>query len=200
MMQETDRNLNIMNETKPTMTVFAGTNGAGKSTLSMQMRDWLGELVDPDQIARELKPDNPRSADLSAGREAVKRIRSLIKIGADFAIETTLSGSFALKHMQIAKESNYEIVVYYIGLEDVQMHIDRVASRVEQGGHWIAEEDIRFRYGQSLQNLKPALAIADQVIIIDNTYEPLIVAELVHGKLVYCADGVPNWAQSVVVK
>ncbi|MEW4370991.1 hypothetical protein [Paenibacillus kandeliae] len=57
-----------MNEIKPTMTVFAGTNRAGKSTLSMQMRDWLGELVDPDQIARELKPDNPRSADLSAGR------------------------------------------------------------------------------------------------------------------------------------
>ncbi|WFA83950.1 hypothetical protein [Paenibacillus amylolyticus] len=50
------------------------------------------------------------------------------------------------------------------------MHIDRVASRVEQGGHWIAEEDIRYRYGQSLKNLKPALAIADQVIIIDNTF------------------------------
>lgn len=189
-----------MNETKPTMTVFAGTNGAGKSTLSMQMRDWLGELVDPDQIARELKPYNPRSADLSAGREAVKRIRSLIQTGANFAIETTLSGSFVLKHMQIAKESNYEIVVYYIGLEDVQMHIDRVASRVEQGGHWIAEEDIRFRYGQSLLNLKPALDIADQVIIIDNTYEPLIVAELVQGKVVYCADEIPNWANSVVVR
>ncbi|WP_405142760.1 hypothetical protein MHI48_00980 [Paenibacillus sp. FSL H7-0942] len=70
-----------MSETRPVMTVFAGTNGAGKSTLSMQMREWLGELVDPDQIARELKPENPRSADLSAGREAVKRIRSLIKSG-----------------------------------------------------------------------------------------------------------------------
>ncbi|WP_336766018.1 zeta toxin family protein [Paenibacillus sp. USHLN196] len=162
-----------MSETKPVMTVFAGTNGAGKSTLSMQMREWLGELVDPDQIARELKPEDPRSADLSAGREAVKRIRSLIKNGENFAIETTLSGSFVLKHMQIAKENSYEIVVYYIGLEDVQMHIDRV----EQGGHWIAEEDIRYRFGQSLKNLKPALSIADQVIIIDNTYEPLIVAE-----------------------
>ncbi|MGW9127751.1 hypothetical protein ACWGPW_22430 [Paenibacillus chitinolyticus] len=43
------------------------------------MREWLGELIDPDQIARELKPDNPRGADLSAGREAVRRIRSLIQ-------------------------------------------------------------------------------------------------------------------------
>lgn len=46
------------------------------------------------------------------------------------------------------------------------MHIDRLASRVEQGGHWIAEEDIRYRYGESLKNLKPALAIGDQVIIM----------------------------------
>lgn len=61
------------------MTVFAGTNGAGKSTISLHMKEWLGELIDPDQIARELKPDDPRGADLSAGREAVKRIRSLIQ-------------------------------------------------------------------------------------------------------------------------
>lgn len=188
-----------MNETKPIMTVFAGTNGAGKSTLSMQMREWLGELVDPDQIARELKPEDPRSADLSAGREAVKRIRSLIKSGKNFAIETTLSGSFVLKHMQIAKDNSYEIILYYIGLEDVQMHIDRVASRVEQGGHWIAEDDIRFRYGQSLQNLKPALAIADQVIIIDNTYEPLIVAEIMQGNLIYCVESIPSWSSPVLV-
>jgi predicted ABC-type ATPase len=134
MQPENGRNLNIMSDTKPIMTVFAGTNGAGKSTISLQMREWLGELIDPDQIARELKPNDPRGADLSAGREAVKRIRSLIKRSQHFAIETTLSGTFVLKHMQIAKENGYDIVMYYIGLQDVQMHIDRVASRVEQGG------------------------------------------------------------------
>lgn len=100
--------------------------------------------------------------------------------------------------MEIAKENSYEIVVYYIGLEDVQMHIDRVASRVEQGGHWIAEEDIRYRYGQSLKNLIPALAIADQVIIIDNTYEPLIVAEIIQGNLIYCVESIPAWANPVL--
>lgn len=189
-----------MNDTRPIMTVFAGTNGAGKSTISLQMREWLGELVDPDQIARELKPDDPRGADLSAGREAVKRIRSLIKGGHPFAIETTLSGTFVLKHMQIAKDAGYKIVMYYIGLQDVQMHIDRVASRVEQGGHWIAEEDIRFRYGQSLQNLKPALAIAEQVTIIDNTYEPSIVAEIINGNLLYCVESIPDWSRTVLVR
>ncbi|MCM3135882.1 hypothetical protein M3629_24235 [Paenibacillus polysaccharolyticus] len=78
------------------------------------------------------------------------------------------------------------------------MHIDRVASRVEQGGHWIAEEDIRYRYGQSLKNPKPALAIADQVIIIDNTYELLIVAEIIQGNLIYCVESIPAWANPVL--
>lgn len=49
-----------MNSLKPIMTVFAGTNGAGKSTISLQMRDFVGEVVDPDQIAIRLIPENPR--------------------------------------------------------------------------------------------------------------------------------------------
>lgn len=80
------------------------------------------------------------------------------------------------------------------------MHIDRVASRVEQGGHWIAEEDIRFRYGQPLQNLKPALDIAYQVIIIDNTYVPSIIAEMVHGKLIFCVESIPAWSENAIIE
>ncbi|GIO86100.1 hypothetical protein J25TS5_30320 [Paenibacillus faecis] len=187
-----------MNSHKPVMTIFAGTNGAGKSTISLQMREFIGEVVDPDQIAIRLNPQNPRSADLSAGKEAIKRIRSLINSKNHFAVETTLSGTFYLRHMQLAKEEGYEIVIYYIGLQDVQMHIDRVASRVEQGGHWIAEEDIRWRYGQSLQNLKPAVRITDQLIIIDNTFEPTIIAEIRNNQLIYKIEQAPNWSKNVL--
>ncbi|MCM3786427.1 hypothetical protein M3231_26160 [Neobacillus mesonae] len=188
----------MTSNSKPVMTVFAGTNGAGKSTLSWQMREWIGEVVDPDQIALRLNPEDPRSADMSAGKEAIKKIRNLIHIKGSFAVETTLSGTFYLRHMQLAKEKDYEIVMYYIGLQDVQMHIDRVASRVEQGGHWISEEDIRWRYGQSLQNLQPAIEIADQVIIIDNTYEPVIVADIQQNQLIYKTNQVPEWSKSVI--
>lgn len=180
------------------MTIFAGTNGAGKSTISLQMREFIGEVVDPDQIAMRLNSEDPRSADLSAGKEAIKRIRALIHSNNHFAVETTLSGTFFLRHMQLAKEKGYAIVMYYIGLQDVQMHIDRVASRVEQGGHWIAEEDIRWRYGQSLQNLKPAVSIADQLIIIDNTFEPTIIAEIRQNQLIYQTNQIPSWSKSVL--
>ncbi|MNC40018.1 Zeta toxin [compost metagenome] len=180
------------------MTVFAGTNGAGKSTISFQMRDYVGTIIDPDQIAKRINPEDPRSADLSAGREAVKQIRELIGRKEKFAIETTLSGSFVLRHMKTAKEQGYKVVMYYIGLQDVQMHIDRVASRVEQGGHWIAEEDIRWRYGQSLSNLMPAMEISDEVTIIDNTSEPEVVAEIKRSQISFCRDEIPTWARGAL--
>lgn len=85
-------------------------------------------------------------------------------------------------------------MLYYIGLLDVQMHIDRVSSRVEQGGHWISERDIRWRYGHSLQNLEPALKIANEVILIDNTDQPIIIAELENNRLIHAIDAPPAWA------
>ncbi|WP_246281385.1 hypothetical protein [Saccharibacillus qingshengii] len=84
----------MSNELGPVMTVFAGTNGAGKSTISLQMQEWIGEVVDPDQIAMRLNPNDPRSADLTAGKEAIRRIRALIAAKQNFTVETTLSGTF----------------------------------------------------------------------------------------------------------
>ena len=54
------------------MTVFAGTNGAGKSTISFQLRYYVGTIIDPDQIAKRINPEDPRSADLSAGLRSCK--------------------------------------------------------------------------------------------------------------------------------
>ncbi|MNO26438.1 hypothetical protein D3C76_162920 [compost metagenome] len=33
---------------------------------------YVGIIIDPDQIAKRVNPEDPRSADLSAGREVVK--------------------------------------------------------------------------------------------------------------------------------
>lgn len=106
-----------MGSARLVMTVFAGTNDAGKSTISQQMKEMVGIIIDPDAIAKSLNPNHPREVDLSAGREAVKQIRELISHKQNFAIETTLSGSFALRHMKIAKEHGYWLALYYIGLQ-----------------------------------------------------------------------------------
>jgi len=43
--------------------------------------------------------------------------------------------------------------MWYVGLEDPERNVARVAARVARGGHAIPEETIRARYPRSLENL-----------------------------------------------
>jgi len=178
----------------PELYVFAGCNGAGKSTLIEHYGQVFGIVVNPDLIAKNLNPSNPRSADLSAGKEAIRIIRECLGKHQSFAMETTLSGQYVIRQMSTAKAAGYKVYFYYIGLQNVQMHIDRVKTRVLEGGHYIAPSDIIRRYAESLRNLKAALGQADVAVILDNSrdeYEVLL--EMENGRITYKASLLPNW-------
>jgi predicted ABC-type ATPase len=70
-----------------------------------------------------------------------------------FCQETTLTGKTIFKNISEAKDRGYKIVMHYVGVESVDISLQRVAERVRRGGHGIPEEDIRRRYDVSLQNL-----------------------------------------------
>lgn len=178
----------------PEFYVFAGCNGAGKSTLIEHYGQSFGIVVNPDLIAKNLNPPNPRNADLSAGKEAIRRIRECLAGHRSFAMETTLAGQYVIKQMSAAKAMGYKVYFYYIGLQNVQMHIDRVKTRVLEGGHYIAPSDIIRRYAESLRNLEAALRQADVVVILDNSrdeYEVLL--EMENGRIAYKASLLPSW-------
>ncbi|NOU69309.1 hypothetical protein GC096_35420 [Paenibacillus sp. LMG 31461] len=178
----------------PEMTVFAGCNGAGKSTLIDHYGDTFDNLINPDLYARVINPENPRKADLAAGKLALKAIRDCLENRKSLAVETTLSSDFYLKRMQEAREKGYRIIFYYIGLQDVQMHIDRVRTRVIEGGHFIATSDILRRYDTSLSNLKKAISLADYAVVLDNSdrsLRTLLVFE--HGIVMSQTQHWPAW-------
>lgn len=176
-----------------TMTVFAGTNGAGKSTISRELADRVGVVVDAEAIAKELNPENPESAIVSAGREALRRIGHCISEKCNFSLETTLSGKYALQQMLNAKEQGFQVSLFYVGLDDVELHVLRVAERVRKGGHYIAEEDIRRRYIRSLTHLGQAIALADQTNIIDNTQVLRNILKIEKGQIRYRSKDIPSW-------
>ena len=110
-----------MDAAKPKAVFFTGTNGSGKSTMRESMlKD--GEFsqdfvhIDPDKIAREINPDDPRSVDMEAGRLAIGQFKQAIAEKHSFSMETTLTGSSVLGRMKKAKEAGYEIEVYHVGL------------------------------------------------------------------------------------
>jgi predicted ABC-type ATPase len=76
----------------PNLYIIAGCNGAGKTTASFTiLPDMLNckEFVNADSIAAGLSPFNPESVAFEAGRLMLNRIYELLKLGVDFAFETT---------------------------------------------------------------------------------------------------------------
>lgn len=133
--------------------ILAGANGSGKSTISKVLLPAEGLVyVNPDDIARELNPDNPLAVRIEAGREALHRIDSLIENGESFAIESTLSGNAYVKVIERVKTLGYTVVIAYIFVDSPEVCIRRIEERVRNGGHFVPAEDVKRRYARSKKN------------------------------------------------
>ena len=86
-------------------------------------------------------------------------------------METTLAGKHYLQMMLDARARHFEIVLVYIGTENVELNLARIRDRVLAGGHDLPEEDVRRRYKRSFGNLTTAIQRADHTILFDNSTE-----------------------------
>ena len=77
-------------------------------------------------------------ANFTAGREVLRRVEKCILTQRDFSVETTLAGGNAVRQMKVAKNHDFEITLYYVGLSNVDLHISRVAARVRAGTAMVA--------------------------------------------------------------
>lgn len=185
-----------MNAPKPTLTIIAGANGVGKSTFTRATSEALQVIViDPDAEARRVQPDNPEAAAIAGGRQAIKRARAYLENNQSFAVETTLSGNTYLRMMAEAKRRGWQVNLIYVGVDNVQNSIERVAQRVAAGGHNVPEADIRRRYARSLANLPMAIQQADYASIFDNStrvgYRKILTIE--NGKVTEQVSELPEW-------
>jgi predicted ABC-type ATPase len=121
----------------PWMWLLAGPNGAGKSSCSALLFNLAGtitEIVNPDEIARELQPEAPERAALQAGRAARRRLDELLRTRPSFAVETTLSGQLHLQDVSRAKNDGWNVGLVYVGLSSPLLAVKRVRQRSLPGG------------------------------------------------------------------
>lgn len=155
---------------RPVMVIVAGANGSGKSSNTVQFVKQGYDVIDPDRIARNLSPNAPEKAALSAGKAAINRAKENIQNGVSFSIETTLSSKGVYQRLvDSAKAQNYNVKLAYISTESPHINISRVQERVNNGGHHVPENDIVRRYHRSLENVKSFYDQADEVCFIDNS-------------------------------
>jgi len=128
------------------------------------------EFVNADEIAKGLSPFNPESVAIAAGKLMLQRMNDLLSEGIDFAFETTLASKCYAKFIRHAQEKGYFATLLYFWLPTPEQAIDRVAMRVQGGGHNIPEEVIRRRYAHGIRNLTTLyIPICDYWAIFDNS-------------------------------
>jgi predicted ABC-type ATPase len=183
----------------PKFTLIAGTNGAGKTTVTSTRVDTFAgtPILDPDAIEKSIQSHLGESSSMAAGRIALKQAEEYLRDGTSFSIETTLSGKSYLNMMRRAKALGFEIELFYIGTGSVEINLERIAKRVAGGGHDIPEETVRRRYERSLENLLPAIHLADRTILYDNSIRFRFVG-IVEGLESAWKPPVPKWTAALI--
>ena len=144
----------IEDSTEKQLIVVGGPNGSGKTTLALEIvAEKEITYISADNIAYELNPENPENVRIRAGKEFFRRLDSTIQLKENILIESTLSGKTLVPILKQCKNKHhYSVVVVFIFVSNVDFCAERIAIRVQKGGHDVPLEDIKRRFHRSLKN------------------------------------------------
>lgn len=160
--------------------IIAGPNGAGKTTFAREFLPTDAELpnfVNADLIAAGLSPFAPDLAAFKAGRLMLEAIADYAKRGESFSFETTLSGLTYAQMIPMWRSSGYLVKLIFLSLPNVGIALERVATRVIQGGHNVPEEVIRRRFTQGMKNFEHYKMLVDSWQLYDNSGAPTVLLD-----------------------
>jgi predicted ABC-type ATPase len=200
---------------KPVLYVLAGVNGAGKSSVGGHLLTQAGlSWFNPDTYARELVRQqglDQAAANAAAWQEGVRRLDAAVASGSSYAFETTLGGRTLVQKL-VEASATHDVLVWFCGLRDAELHLARVQLRVTQGGHDIAEERIRQRWHTSRQNLIGLMPHLSQLSVFDNSASAAVGEPIPDPRLLLRMDAghlafpltpeqvrqTPDWAKPLV--
>ena len=96
----------------------------------------------------------------------------------------------------------YTVVLCFVGLESAALSRERVALRVNEGGHDVPTSKLATRFARTLDNLVRAVVTLPYVLIFDNsvpTQPYRLVAEYQEGNLTRGGENPPEWFKALVL-
>jgi predicted ABC-type ATPase len=130
----------------------------------------VSPFVNADLIAGGLSPLRPDLAALAAGRLFLAELDRLAKLRADFAFETTMSGLAHVQRLKRWQAAGYRVEIIFLRLPSPRLALSRVAARVKQGGHDVADEDVLRRFDRGWRNFEKVYGpLADSWTVYDNS-------------------------------
>ncbi len=180
------------------MIVLAGANGTGKSTLyaTRVAPNFSGPFINADNIQRDELGDASPHAAYEAARIAADRRQAFLSRGEDFVTETVFSHPSKLDLIFEARANDFDIFLMHIGVDSPDISVERVAARVEEGGHPVPEDKIRARYARNGRFIRQAVLAADRGFIYDNSLlnvSPKRRLIFTNGSLTSAHPDLPSW-------
>ncbi len=143
-------------DNQPQIYIIAGPNGAGKTSFAENfLPDFVDcrEFLNADLIAAGLSPFAPETQAIRASQLLLERVHRLVDERRSFSFETTLSGRSYRQMIPRWTQAGFRVTLFFLWLPSADLAVERVAVRVQQGGHNIPEPDIRRRFSRGLHNL-----------------------------------------------
>jgi len=164
----------------PRLFIVAGPNGSGKSLFSASITKIKSEVFDGDKHLAILKKSFPEIGSdvlldrVSDGLFVEAKNEAIFKKG-NFAFETNFVADDPLFSMRQFQNAGYEVHLIFLGMNSIEECIQRVSSRVKEGGHKVPEASIIHNYKTGYKNLYKYYAEFDSVTLIDN---PIAIDEI----------------------
>ena len=172
------------------------------------------DYLNPDDAAARIRVAKPHLSEAEANSQAwnqgTRLLQRAITERLNFAFETTLGGNTIPALLNSALSTGLEVRIWYVGLSSVELHIARVRTRVEKGGHSIPEQTIRERFDRSRLNLIRLLLRLTELLVYDNSNEadpdvgerpePRLLLHMASGKIIGSCDLqlIPEWAKPIL--
>ncbi len=157
-------------------------------------------FINADQIARNLNADDAEGHSYEAATAAMTLFKKFINEGRSFCYETVFSHPSKVEFISQAKAAGYEVILVYIHLVG-DLHELRVMQRVSGGGHNVDRDKIRPRVKRTLQLVKAAAPLVDELLLFDNSSAEQPFLTIVHRKgdmLDTYVAPMPEWAVEIL--
>lgn len=181
---------------KPLAVILAGHNGSGKSTMWRRhlSPSFQIPLVNADRMMLSILPEAEgdgklvkwaqqlRDTDESWMKVAQKGVEAFVgqamARGVPFAMETvfsyweempdgTVKSKIDLIHQM--QQAGYFVLLFFVGLSNVQLSIGRVVTRIAEGGHAVEVDKLLDRFPRTQKAIAAASSVADATIFTDNS-------------------------------
>ncbi len=179
----------------PFFYIVAGPNGVGKSTASFQYLPKGIELINSDDIARQirLKQTHQEVVQQMTNDESQRRIQQHLQNRESFAVETNLHEIETWHYFLAIQQAGYVFRLLFLCVDDLPILYQRVLNRHLQGGHFVREDIIRGRYVGGLSLLNHFFDKPDSLTLINAEDKLDIVYQRVDGDVLIQKEPLPAW-------